>query len=67
MLGWVLEERVCLLNSIWFRWPIPSSMIDESLGTSFQLDLISAFFFIIIIIVIVIQYNLAMLCQFNFG
>jgi hypothetical protein len=45
MLGWVLEERVCLLNSIWFRWPIPSSMIDESLGTSFQLDLISVYYY----------------------
>jgi hypothetical protein len=35
----VLDERACLFNWIWFRWPIPSSLIDESLGMNFQLDL----------------------------
>jgi hypothetical protein len=39
LLGWVLDERACLFNWIWFRWPIPSSLIDESLGMNFQLDL----------------------------
>jgi hypothetical protein len=45
-LGWVLNERACLFNWVWFRWPIPSSLIWESLGTNFQLDLISIVFFI---------------------
>ena len=49
LLGWVLNERACLFNWVWFRWPIPSSLIWESLGTNFQLDLISIVFFYILL------------------
>ena len=38
LLGWVLDERAGLFNWIWFRWPIPSTLIDES-RYNFQLDL----------------------------
>jgi len=40
LFGRVLDEHACLFNWIWFRWPIPSSLIWESLGTNFQLGLI---------------------------
>lgn len=43
LLGWVLDERAGLFNWIWFRWPIPSTLIDESSSIGIQFTVVGFF------------------------